>query len=335
MQTRDFYFDLPQSLIAQYPLKERSKAKMLVYHKGKIFHSEVNKLPNFLQAGDLLVFNDSKVIKARLFGTKETQGKVEIFLDRIISSCLFLAHIRASKAPKDGSFIYLTDKTAIKIEQKIADLYLCSVKTSIYPILEMQGKTPLPPYIQREASAEDELRYQTIYAKHQGSVAAPTAGLHFEEKLLALLSSLGVEFGFTTLHVGAGTFKPVRTHNIADHKMHAEFFSISEELCSKVNKAKKEKRRVIAVGTTALRALESAAKDTKLTPLSQDTDIFITPGYKFKIVDGLMTNFHLPQSTLLMLVAAFVGHATWRKIYQAAIEEQYRFFSYGDASLLL
>lgn len=337
MLTRDFYFDLPESYIAQYPLSERSTAKMLVYERktGKIQHSLVHKLPNYLQPGDLLVFNDSKVIPARLYGKKATGGQVEIMLDKIISPLLFLTHIRASKSPKNASLIYLQDQTNIKVEKKEDDLYLCSTTTSIYHILEKLGTTPLPPYIQRQIDEHDSLRYQTIYAKYAGSVAAPTAGLHFDEALLNRLSVAKIELAYTTLHIGAGTFKPVRTANIYDHKMHAESFHISEDLCTKVNRAKKEKRRVIAVGTTALRALESAAINGTLMPTNRETQIFITPGYKFKIIDGLMTNFHLPESTLLMLIASFIGHTMWQDIYQEAINKQYRFFSYGDTSLLL
>lgn len=337
MNKQDFYFDLPPELIAQYPLANRSDSRLLTYtrHTGDYGHHQFNEIADFLNPGDLLVMNDSKVIPARLFGHKTTGGKVELLVERITGECTFIAHIKASKALKAGGIIQLEQGNQIEVLGREDDLFVCKTHINVFELLGNLGHIPLPLYITRNDETLDEDRYQTVYAKHAGSVAAPTAGLHFDELVLSRLQSRGVNVAYVTLHVGAGTFRPVRCDNIIDHKMHREHFSLSPELCAAVRETKAAGNRVIAVGTTALRSLESAARDGDLVPCSRDTDIFIYPGYKFKICDGLMTNFHLPESTLLMLVSAFIGHSQTMNLYQEAISMGYRFFSYGDTSLLL
>lgn len=337
MKKQDFYFDLPPELIAQYPLENRSDSRLLVHHRSSktTAHHQFNDLVDFFQAGDLLVMNNSQVIKARLYGKKASGGQVELLVERIKSDHLFLSHIKASKAPKPGTIIHLTQDWQIKVLRKVDDLYECEAFDKIDTILETIGHIPLPHYLNREDEISDLTRYQTVYAAIKGSVAAPTAGLHFDQCLLQKLIQKGVHIEYLTLHVGAGTFRPVRTENIKDHKMHKEFFSISENLANRINVTREAKKRVIAVGTTSLRSLESAAQQGNIQSGNRETDIFIYPGYQFQVCDGLITNFHLPESTLLMLVSAFIGHAETMELYQEAIKKRYRFFSYGDASLLL
>lgn len=337
MRTKDFHFNLPDELIAQYPLEHRTDSRLLVYSRASqtYTHSHVHHLSNYLRPGDLLVFNDTRVIPARLYGHKSSGGRVELLLERVLNTHEFLAHIRASKAPKAGGIINVTPDFQIEVCEKIADLYHCRTSISVDALLNACGHIPLPLYITREGESLDQSRYQTVYAKHNGSVAAPTAGLHFTEDLMSQLQEKGIRLAHVTLHIGAGTFRPVRCDAIADHTMHSETLSISEALCDAVKTTRAEKGRVIAVGTTALRALESAAIHGELQPCCRETSIFITPGYRFQICDGLMTNFHLPESTLLMLVSAWIGHPQAMALYQEAIEKRYRFFSYGDASLLL
>ncbi len=337
MNKQDFHFDLPEELIAQYPLANRSDSRLLAYNRQteKLGHHQFKELASFFEPGDLLVLNNSKVIPARLYGNKASGGKVELLVERLYGENTFLAHIKASKAPKAGSFIFLEQGWQIEILKKIDDLYHCQAKGEIDLMLQQIGHIPLPLYIARPDEKADSERYQTVYALHKGSVAAPTAGLHFDEQLLQQLKEKGVQIAYSTLHVGAGTFRPLRCEAIKDHKMHSEQFIVSEELCDAVNKTRAAGKRVIAGGTTALRSLESAASDGILKPCSGDTDIFIYPGYQFQICDGLMTNFHLPESTLLMLVSAFIGHKQAMALYQEAIKQKYRFYSYGDASLLL
>lgn len=337
MKRQDFDFLLPPELIAQYPLPNRSDSRLLTYQRstGLYQHHVFKQLADFLEPGDLLVMNDSRVIPARLYGHKASGGQVELLLERLIDSNTFLAHIKASKSPKPGSYIHLAEDWRIEILGRQDDLYHCRVDGDVDTMLHEIGHIPLPPYITRTDESLDSNRYQTVYALHKGSVAAPTAGLHFDAAVLESLRLRGVNIAYSTLHVGAGTFRPVRCENISDHKMHYERFTISEALCDAVNAAKIAGKRVIAVGTTALRSLESAAQLGELQPCSRDTDIFITPGFQFKICDGLITNFHLPESTLMMLVSAFIGYKQTMELYRIAIEEQYRFFSYGDASLLL
>lgn len=337
MKKQDFYFDLPKELIAQYPLAKRSAARMLTYHRntGSIGHHQFSNIADFLSPGDLLVFNDSKVIPARLFGHKQSGGRVELLVERVTGDLSFLAHIKTSKTLKVGTVVSLDNGYQLEIVGREEDLFDCQSHVAIVEIMQAIGHIPLPPYITRQDELLDINRYQTVYANIDGSVAAPTAGLHFEPIIFSKLKDAGIEVAYTTLHVGAGTFKPVRTELITDHKMHAEQLVVSESLCGAVAKAKALGKRVIAVGTTALRSLESAGSTGVVNPCSLSTNIFIYPGYEFKICDGLLTNFHIPESTLLMLVSAFIGQSETMRVYQEAIVERYRFFSYGDTSLFL
>lgn len=337
MHRQDFYFDLPQELIAQYPLANRTDSRLLVFNrqKAQTEHSQFNQLAQWLEPGDLLVLNNTKVIPARFYGKKESGGQVEFLIERIETSHCFLAHIKASKTPRAGIRINLTGGNwQITILEKQNDLYRCSLNGDIFAMLKQIGHIPLPPYITRADEQEDKERYQTVYARNDGSVAAPTAGLHFDENLLNTLKQKGVQIAYLTLHVGAGTFRPLRCEALQDHKMHAERCVIDQTLCDTINQTRAQNKRVIAVGTTSMRSLETAGKSGTMQPFDGDTDIFIYPGYEFKICSGLITNFHLPESTLLMLVSAFIGHQQAMDLYQQAIAHQYRFFSYGDASFL-
>lgn len=337
MNKQDFHFDLPPELIAQYPLDKRSDSRLFTYDRqSRVYgHRQFRDLSELLEPGDLLVMNNSRVIPARFYGTKESGGRVEFLLERLQDDQTFLAHIKASKTPRANSLIFLEKNWRVRIIAKIGDLYHCRVDGDVDTMLAEVGHIPLPPYITRQDERMDQERYQTVYALHKGSVAAPTAGLHFDEYVLSQLQEKGIQFAYSTLHVGAGTFRPVRTDLLKDHVMHHEQYVISETLCEAVQRAKTENKRVIAVGTTAMRSLESAAVNGALQPCSGDTNIFIYPGYQFKLCDGLITNFHLPESTLLMLVSAFIGHPEAMALYQEAIAHRYRFFSYGDATLLL
>ncbi|MSP53068.1 MAG: tRNA preQ1(34) S-adenosylmethionine ribosyltransferase-isomerase QueA [Gammaproteobacteria bacterium] len=341
MRTSDFNFDLPPELIAQYPLKNRTDSRLLCLVNGEMTHRQFTDFPSLIDPGDLLVFNNTKVIPARLFLQKKTGGRVEVLLERVLSEERFLAHLKASKASPAGTVLYLNNQPAFEVTGRHNNLFeLKNLTTS--PLLELfatQGHMPLPPYITRSDKQADQERYQTVYAQEPGAVAAPTAGLHFDEAMLEQLKAKGVNCAFVTLHVGAGTFQPVRVDNIIDHKMHAEYIEVSDEVCQQVRAAKAAGKRVIAVGTTSVRCLETATKmpqrqdpeSCNIKPYNGDTDIFIYPGYQFKCVDTLLTNFHLPGSTLLMLVSAFAGYGSVMRAYQAAIAERYRFFSYGDA----
>lgn len=337
MKKSAFNFVLPPELIAQYPLADRSDSRLLVYQRktNTYIHESFKALVNYLEPGDLLVMNDSRVIPARLYGHKSSGGKVELLVERVLDSETFLAHIKASKSLKPGACITLAEGWSIEVLHKESDLYHCRANGSVDNMLEAIGHIPLPPYIQRADENNDKSRYQTIYARENGSVAAPTAGLHFDQTVFTALKEKGIHIAYTTLHVGAGTFRPVRTEDIREHVMHAERFTISEALCEAVRQTKQAGKRVIAVGTTALRSLESAATDSGLEVGTRETSIFIFPGYQFRICDGLITNFHLPESTLLMLVAALIGYDETMRLYEIAVAHQYRFFSYGDASLLL
>lgn len=337
MRKQDFYFDLPSELIAQAPLANRAQSRLLVYQRntGLHAHHQFTDLLNFLNPGDLLALNNTKVIPARLFGMKTTGGQVELLIERIIGSSQCWAQIRASKSPKPGCVIKLEQDWQLEVLEKKDRMVLCQANDELLKILNAIGHIPLPPYITRVDNADDVARYQTVYAQHAGSVAAPTAGLHFDESLLSKIQQAGIRIAYTTLHVGAGTFLPVRVDNISDHVMHHERYTITAELADAVLQTKAAGKRVIAVGTTALRSLESAARTGVLQVGEQETDIFIYPGYTFKICDGLVTNFHLPESTLLMLVSAFIGHEQAMGLYRQAIEARYRFFSYGDACLLI
>lgn len=337
MKRQDFYFDLPQDLIAQHPLPNRCDSRLLAYNKqqNNIAHLHFKALTDLLHPGDLLVMNNSKVIPARLYGQKTTGGKVELLLERLTGKNTFIAHIKTSKALKEQSIINLDHLWQLEIIERVDDLFHCKANGNVEEMLDDIGHIPLPPYISRADSEVDKSRYQTVYAEHKGSVAAPTAGLHFDDDLLNQLKLKQIGIAFSTLHVGAGTFRPVRSEQIEDHKMHSEFFSVSQTLCEQVNQVKARNNRVIAVGTTAMRCLESAAQHGRLYPANRDTDIFIYPGYQFQICDGLITNFHLPESTLLMLVSALIGYEETMRVYQVAVEARYRFFSYGDACLFI
>lgn len=338
MRKQDFHFELPEELIAQTPCPNRSSSRLLVYNRtmpSQYQHQSVQDLPQHLSPGDLLVFNNSKVMKARLYGQKESGGKVEFLVERILDDKGFLAQMRMSKIPKTEVRVQLAGDAEITVVGRRGDLFLCRANRNIDVIMEEQGHIPLPPYITRADNDEDASRYQTVYAKPLGSVAAPTAGLHFDEALLANIAQSGVKIAYTTLHVGAGTFSPVRVDNILEHTMHSERYFISEELRDAIAETKAQGGRVIAVGTTALRSLESAAQHHQIETGWKETSIFIYPGFQFKVCDGLMTNFHLPESSLLMLVSAFIGHQNALNLYAEAIQQRYRFFSYGDTSLLL
>jgi S-adenosylmethionine:tRNA ribosyltransferase-isomerase len=331
----DFDFDLPQELIAQTPLPERSASRLLqVKPDGGLVDRAFGDIAGLLQSGDLLVFNDTRVLKARFFGVKETGGKVEVMVERVLDARNVHAQIRASKSPTPGMKIRLADAFDVIVGQRAGEFYELQFPGDVFELIEAHGRLPLPPYIEHDADAYDETRYQTVYAKNPGAVAAPTAGLHFDEALLAKLKAKGVNFAYVTLHVGAGTFQPVRNENLAEHKMHSEWYTISQETVDAVKAAQAAGRDVIAVGTTSLRALESASQSGVLRAGSDDTQLFITPGYTFKTVTRLITNFHLPKSTLLMLVSALAGYDTIRAAYRHAIAQRYRFFSYGDAMFL-
>jgi S-adenosylmethionine:tRNA ribosyltransferase-isomerase len=346
MHTKDFDFDLPEHLIAQYPALQRNASRLLRLDgkTGELADSKFLNLPDYFTENDLLVFNDTRVIKARLFGQKATGGAIEVLIERVLNSSSALAHVRASRSPKIGSYITLSNYIRAEVIGRNGDLFhlIFLSETPIYELLEQYGHLPLPPYISHIANSQDETRYQTVYAKHAGAVAAPTAGLHFDETMLSVLKEKGVHIAYVTLHVGAGTFQPVKVENISEHKMHSELYHISQEAAAAVESAKASGGKITAIGTTALRALESAANknpstiNASITTLAGhgETNIFITPGYEFKLVDRLLTNFHLPKSTLLMLVSAFAGFAHIKHAYQHAIEQEYRFFSYGDAMLI-
>ncbi len=335
----DFDFDLPSALIAQQPTPERTASRLLELADGDLHDRRFSELPQLVDAGDLLVFNDTRVIRARLFGHKESGGQIEVLIERIIDARHALAQIRASKSPKPGSRIVLEDAIALNVcgrNGKHDEFFALELAGpgDLWTLIERHGRLPLPPYITHAAGSDDEARYQTVFARQPGAVAAPTAGLHFDDALLGQLAARSVEVAWLTLHVGAGTFQPVRVHAVAEHRMHAERFEIPPATIAAIGRTRARAGKVIAVGTTSLRALEAAAQDGELRAGAAETDIFITPGYRFQVVDRLITNFHLPKSTLLMLVSAFAGLDAIRTAYAHAIRHGYRFFSYGDAMLL-
>ncbi len=338
MRTQDFDFYLPDALIAQHPTQQRNASRLLhlAGQTGQLQDKLFVDLPSFINAGDLLIFNDTRVIKARLFGAKSSGGAIEVLVERVLDAHHALVHIRASRAPKTGTILKLANAFEAEVLGRNDDLFHVKFLGEVpaLDLLEQYGALPLPPYITHTAEAEDDERYQTVYAKHAGAVAAPTAGLHFDEAILEKLKATGVNIAYVTLHVGAGTFQPVRVDNIKDHKMHSEIYEISTETIDLINTTKKNGGSIIAVGTTSLRALESAAQHGAMKAGSNETNIFITPGFQFKVVDKLLTNFHLPKSTLLMLVSAFAGFDHIKNAYAHAIAQQYRFFSYGDAMLI-
>jgi len=335
MRVADFDFDLPPDLIAQFPPAVRGGSRLLhVEAKGALRDREFRDLPTLLRPDDLLVMNDTRVIKARLFGHKESGGRVELLVERVTGECEALAFIRASHAPKPGSRIRLSDDTMLDVLARRDDLTQLRFPRPVLDVLEQFGRLPLPPYIEHTPTADDETRYQTVYADEPGAVAAPTAGLHFDDAMLDALKEKGIRTARVTLHVGAGTFQPVRVDDVADHRMHSERYTIPQATVDAIRETRARGGRVVAVGTTSLRALEAAAQSGQLHACSGETDIFITPGYRFRVVDVLITNFHLPKSTLLMLVSAFAGLDAIRAAYAHAIAERYRFFSYGDAMFL-
>jgi len=332
-----FQFDLPDELIARQPAHQRQGSRLLYLNSASndLQHQQFPDLIDHIQPGDLMVFNNTKVIPARLFGEKETGGKIEVLVERILDSHRVQAHIRASKSPKAGNQLRFDEGYSAEMQERAGDLFVLKFSQPVLTVLDNIGHMPLPPYIDRTDTEEDKSRYQTVYAEELGAVAAPTAGLHFDQQLLESIQSKGAQIAFVTLHVGAGTFQPVRADNILDHEMHSEWLQVSEHVCQQVIETKAAGGRVIAVGTTSVRCLETAARSGKIAPFEGDTDIFIYPGYDFKVVDGLLTNFHLSESTLLMLVSAFSGYQPIMQAYREAVAERYRFFSYGDAMFLL
>lgn len=353
MKVSDFHFDLPDELIARYPKPERTASRLLQLNgeNGEIFHRTFSDVLDLIQEGDLLVFNNTRVIPARMFGHKASGGKIEVLVERVLSETTFLAHVRSSKAPKAGAELILgEDKlgegNGVRVnmtgrQDALFELEIADKSTALLDVLQQIGHMPLPPYIDRPDEDADQERYQTVYNKVPGAVAAPTAGLHFDDELLAKLNAKGVNFAFVTLHVGAGTFQPVRVENIEEHHMHAEYVEVSQEVCDAILATKAAGKRVIAVGTTSVRSIESAALAAEekgsaqlIEPFFSDTAIFIYPGKKFRVIDCLITNFHLPESTLIMLVSAFAGYAHTMNAYKSAVENRYRFFSYGDSMFI-
>jgi S-adenosylmethionine:tRNA ribosyltransferase-isomerase len=336
----DFRYELPAALIAQQPLEARSAGRLLYLDgdSGERRDLRFDDLPSLLRPGDLLVFNDTRVLPARLYGHKDSGGRVELLVERLTGGRALRAQLRASKPPKTGQRLLLEGGAVARVAGRDGEFYVLEIEGDepLAGLLERTGHVPLPPYIERSDTSSDRTRYQTVYAREPGAVAAPTAGLHFDEPLLARLRAAGVEFGYVTLHVGAGTFQPLRVECIEDHRMHPEWLRVGAAVAAQVNAAKHDRRRVIAVGTTVVRALESAATDEgKVAPFEGETDIFIHPGYRFRAVDALITNFHLPESTLLMLVCAFAGTDAVLAAYRHAVARKYRFYSYGDAMFVL
>ncbi len=335
MRTDLFHYELPQELIAQHPSPRRTDARLLALDgsNGAISDRHIPEILELLNPGDLLVFNDTRVVAARLFGRKQSGGRVEVLVERVENEREVVALVKASKTPKIGSILKIEDEFEFSVSARDGMFFRLRNESAsdVSTIMQRVGHVPLPPYIDRIDTSADSARYQTVYGKNPGAAAAPTAGLHFDEDLMLALAESGIDIGFVTLHVGAGTFQPVRSPNVEAHQMHSERFDISEKFCRQVERAQRANKRVIAIGTTSVRALESAALDGHLQPMQGDTDIFIYPGYRFQLVDAMLTNFHLPQSTLLMLVCAFAGTEKIMQAYDHAIQQRYRFFSYGDA----
>ena len=338
MRRDEFSYPLPEELIARFPPGQRGDSRLLYLNgnSGELQDRMFRDLPDLLEPGDLLVFNDTRVIPARLFGEKQTGGRVEIMVERITGAGTFIAQLRFSKAPRISSEITLEQGSKLRVLHRQSDMFELEVcdDCQVMDVLEKEGHVPLPPYIDRADQEIDRERYQTVYARTPGAVAAPTAGLHFEQTLLQQLHDRGIDSAFVTLHIGAGTFQPVRSDNIEEHRMHSEYLEVNMETCHKVEQARARGGRVIAVGTTTVRSLETVARSGKIQPYAGETDIFIYPGYDFRIVDVLITNFHLPESTLLMLVCAFAGRDNIMRAYQHAINQRYRFYSYGDAMFI-
>ncbi|HEY9103612.1 tRNA preQ1(34) S-adenosylmethionine ribosyltransferase-isomerase QueA [Chitinimonas sp.] len=335
MQLADFDYHLPEHLIAQFPPKERGGSRLLHLPVGEgLADRQFADLPGLLRAGDLLVLNDTRVIKARLFGQKDSGGQVEVMVERVLGEFEALAMVRASKSPKPGGGLVFGERWRATMLERQGEFFRLRFVDPVLTVLEEAGRLPLPPYIEHQPDGADAERYQTVFAREPGAVAAPTAGLHFTEAMLATLAARGISHARLTLHVGAGTFQPVRVENVAEHRMHHERYSIPAETLAAIRETRARGGRVVAVGTTSLRALEASCQQGELAEPEGDTDIFITPGYPFRLVDVLITNFHLPKSTLLMLVSAFMGYDRMRAAYAHAVQQEYRFFSYGDAMLL-
>ena len=336
MLRSDFHYELPPELIAQAPLEERRASRLLVLDgaTGATQDRLFGDLPELLRAGDLLVFNDTRVLPARVLGRKPTGGRVELLLERLLGPRRALVHLQASHKPSPGSYVELPDGARARVGARRAELTEIELDRDVAPFLDAHGQTPLPPYITRTADAADRERYQTVFARAPGAVAAPTAGLHFDSAMLDGLAARDVERTFLTLHVGAGTFAPVRTQRVEDHELHAEWLEVGAETCAAVERCRARGGRVVAVGTTSVRALETAARGGKVTPVSGDSRLYIYPGFEFRVVDAMVTNFHLPESSLLMLVCAFAGREQTLAAYAQAVAQRYRFFSYGDAMLV-
>ncbi|MFT4607473.1 MAG: S-adenosylmethionine:tRNA ribosyltransferase-isomerase [Urechidicola sp.] len=338
MQLADFDYHLPDELIAQKPLAQRRASRLLRVTPlvGDITNGQFTDITTFLNSGDLLVFNDTRVVPARLFGQKQTGGKIEVLVERILDDQTLLAHIRSSKSPKEGAVLLLEEQISCVMTEREGALFKLTQGSdkSWLTLLNQYGHMPLPPYIERADDEEDLERYQTVYAQNPGAVAAPTAGLHFDQALITELEVKGVETAHITLHVGAGTFQPVKVENIDEHVMHSEWVEVSQQVCDAIARTHMNGNKVVAVGTTVVRSLEAAASGGKAKAFKGDVSIFITPGFRFNAVDAMITNFHLPKSTLLMLVSAFAGTELIQRAYRQAVNEQYRFFSYGDAMLI-
>lgn len=338
MQRSDLRYDLPPELIAQEPLADRSASRLLFLDaaSGRIEDLRFRDLPRLLDAGDLLVFNDTRVIRARLFGHKESGGKVELLIERILPEGKALAHVRASRAPGEGVLIHLERGFRTRVIGREDDLFRLEFLdgASIHQVLELVGHVPLPPYIERGDHVSDQWRYQTVFGRNPGAVAAPTAGLHFDEAVLHQLELRRIDRTFITLHVGSGTFQPLRAEHLSEHRMHAEYCEVDQTAVQRVRSARARGHRVIAVGTTAVRSLETASRSGTIEPFRGDTRLFILPGFQFHCVDAMLTNFHLPESTLLALVCAFAGYDNTMAAYRHAVAQRYRFFSYGDAMLV-
>jgi S-adenosylmethionine:tRNA ribosyltransferase-isomerase len=338
MKASDFDYSLPERLIAQQPLQQRTASRLLVLdaQQRRIEDEQFSSLEKYLKPEDLLIFNDTRVFPARLFGHKQSGGKVEVLVERIENDEQVLAHVRSSKSPRAGTELLLEQSINCQVEGREQDLFRLrlTLPGKWLDLLQQYGHMPLPPYIQRSDNEDDRERYQTVFSRQVGAVAAPTAGLHFDQPMLDRIQQLGVQTAYVTLHVGAGTFQPMRVEEVSEHIMHAEMVVVSEQVCELIEQTRNKGGRVIAVGTTVVRSLESAARTGQLKPFYGDTQLFITPGYQFQVVDAMLTNFHLPRSTLLMLVSAFAGKDFIMQAYQHAVDAEYRFFSYGDAMLI-